>query len=421
MTTFQSLNLSTPLLQALKSKGYTVPSPIQEKAIPFVLEGKDIFGSARTGTGKTAAFALPILQLLSNKQKTSRHARALILAPTRELAQQINDSFTDYGKNTRLKHTVIYGGVSQRNQVDSLRRGVDIIIATPGRLLDLMQQKHLSLHAIEYLVLDEGDRMLDMGFINDINRICAEVPAERQSMLFSATLSKEIMKLAANILTEPVNIDIEPDKTIDTFTKEQVYLIDKASKATLLQHLVTEERIDRSLVFTRTRRGADKLVKALARNGIMAQAIHGDKSQAQRQRALNQFKSRKLSMLIATDVASRGIDINDLSHVINFDIPEQTETYTHRIGRTGRAGLDGIAYSFCSPDERSYLKDIQRFTGKNIPVAEHPYSSSIAETEITQPSENGRQKRNRSKKSNWGNGNDNKNKSRRREYSRQTA
>ncbi len=423
MMTFQSLNLSTPLLQALKSKGYTVPSPIQEKAIPFVLEGKDIFGSARTGTGKTAAFALPILHMLSNKQKTSRHARALILAPTRELAQQISDSFSDYGKNTRLKHTVIYGGVSQKNQVDSLRRGVDIIIATPGRLLDLMQQKHLSLHAIEYLVLDEGDRMLDMGFINDINRICAEVPVQRQSMLFSATLSKEIKKLAANILTEPVNIDIEPDKTIDTFTKEQVFLIDKASKASLLQHLVTEERIDRSLVFTRTRRGADKLVKALARIGIMAQAIHGDKSQAQRQRALNQFKSRKLSMLIATDVASRGIDINDLSHVINFDIPEQTETYTHRIGRTGRAGLDGIAYSFCSPDEKSYLKDIQRFTGKNIPVAEHPYSSSFAESAIAQPVENGRQKRNGNKKASWGNANDLKSKGRRprREFSRQNG
>jgi ATP-dependent RNA helicase RhlE len=423
MTTFQSLNLSTPLLQALKSKGYTVPSPIQEKAIPFVLEGKDIFGSARTGTGKTAAFALPILQLLSNKQKTSRHARALILAPTRELAQQINDSFTDYGKNTRLKHTVIYGGVSQKNQVDSLRRGVDIIIATPGRLLDLMQQKHLSLHAIEYLVLDEGDRMLDMGFINDINRICAEVPAERQSMLFSATLSKEIKKLAANILKQPVNIDIEPDKTIDTFTKEQVYFIDKASKASLLQHLVAEERIDRSLVFTRTRRGADKLVKALARIGIMAQAIHGDKSQAQRQRALNQFKSRKLSMLIATDVASRGIDINDLSHVINYDIPEQTETYTHRIGRTGRAGLDGIAYSFCSPDEKSYLKDIQRFTGKNIPVVEHPYSSSFDESAFSKAVENGRQKRNGNKKASWGNANDQKSKSRRprREFSRQNG
>ncbi len=374
MTNFDSLQLDLPLLQALKSKGYTEPTPVQAQAIPLILEGRDIFGSARTGTGKTAAFALPLLQLLSNKQKVARHPRALILAPTRELAQQIADSFRDYGKNTRIRHTVIYGGVSQQPQVDSLRRGCDVVIATPGRLLDLVQQKHLSLHAAEYLVLDEADRMLDMGFINDIRRICEQLPDQRQSMLFSATIPPDVKKLAASLLQNPVSVDIEPDFTYDTITHEQVYFIDKSSKAALLQHLVKEERIDRSLVFTRTRRGADKLVKALASKGIMAQAIHGDKSQAQRQKALNQFKSYKLSMLVATDVASRGIDVQDLSHVINFDIPEQTDTYTHRIGRTGRAGQNGIAYSFCSPDERMYLKDIQKATGKSIPVATHPYA-----------------------------------------------
>ena len=375
ITTFDRLNLTTPILQALKSKNYEQPTPVQAQAIPLVLEGRDIFGSARTGTGKTAAFALPLLQLLSNKQRVSRHARALVLAPTRELAQQISESFRTYGQHTRLKHTVIYGGVSQQVQTDSLRKGTDIIIATPGRLLDLINQKYISLHAIEHLVLDEADRMLDMGFIHDIRRICDQLPGNRQSLLFSATLSPEIKKLAANILHNPVSIDIAPDKTIDTFTKEQVYYIDRTSKANLLQHLVQEEGIERSLVFTRTRRGADRLVKTLARKGIMAQAIHGDKSQAQRLRALHQFKNHKLAMLVATDVASRGIDVQDLSHVINYDIPEQTETYTHRIGRTARAGQDGTAYSFCCPDEKNYLKDIQRYTGKLIPVAEHPFAT----------------------------------------------
>ena len=374
MTTFESLKLTMPILQALNSKGYTQPTPVQEQAIPHILAGRDIFGSARTGTGKTAAFALPLIQLLMNKQRLGKHPRALIVAPTRELAQQISDSLRLYGQHTKLRHVVIYGGVSQQGQVVSLRKGSDIIVATPGRLLDLINQKYISLHAVEHLVLDEADRMLDMGFINDIKRICTYLPAERQSMLFSATLPPEIKKLASSLLNRPVSIDIEPDHSLDTYTREQVYFIDKASKANLLQHLIQEERIERSLVFTRTRRGADRLVKALAKKGIMAQAIHGDKSQAQRLKALNQFKSRKLSMLVATDVASRGIDVRDLSHVINYDIPEQTETYTHRIGRTARAGLDGTAYSFCSPDERSYLKDIQKYIGKSIPVGEHPYT-----------------------------------------------
>ena len=371
--TFESLNLTMPILQALKSKGYTHPTPVQEIAIPLILGNKDIFGSARTGTGKTAAFALPVLQLMSEKKYPSRKVRALILAPTRELAQQISDSFSDYGKNLGLRHTVIYGGVSQRPQVDSLRRGTDIIIATPGRLIDLIQQRYIDLGSVEYLILDEADRMLDMGFIQDIRRICDMVPAARQTMFFSATLSPGIRSLAANLLHHPESVDIKPDTQYDTYTKEQIYFVDRSSKTDLLKHLVREEDIKQALVFTRTRRGADKLVKALARNGLSAQAIHGDKSQAQRTRALEQFKRKKVNLLVATDVASRGIDVRDLSHVINYDLPEQAETYTHRIGRTGRAGQDGTAYSFCSKDEKVSLKDIQRFTGKNITVAQHPF------------------------------------------------
>lgn len=374
MMTFDRLNLTLPILQALNSKGYNNPTPIQEMAIPLILEGKDIFGSARTGTGKTAAFALPVLQMLNQKNNHSRKPRALVLAPTRELAQQISDSFRNYGAKLNLRQTVIYGGVSQRPQVDSLRRGSDLIIATPGRLLDLMQQGHIRLNEVEFLILDEADRMLDMGFIHDIRKICAQVPSRRQTLFFSATMSREIKTLAGNLLKNPVSVDIKPDVSLDTVTREQVYFIDRESKTELLRHLVDDESIDRSLVFTRTKRGADKLVKALAKNGILAQAIHGNKSQAQRTKALDQFKSRKVHMLVATDVAARGIDVRDLSHVINFDIPEQSETYTHRIGRTGRAGQDGIAYSFCSPEERSYLRDIQKFTGKSIPVTQHPYA-----------------------------------------------
>ncbi len=374
MTTFESLGLTMPILQALKSKGYKVPTPVQQQAIPLILSGRDVFGSAQTGTGKTAAFALPLLHLLSEKQRVAKHARVLVLAPTRELTQQIGESFRLYGQNTRLKQTIIYGGVSQQAQVDSLRRGNDILIATPGRLLDLLNQKHLSLHAIEHLVLDEADRMLDMGFIHDIKRIVKHLPVERQTLMFSATLSNDIKHLASGILKNFDSFSIKSAKSDPVQTHEKVYYIDRAAKAKLLQHLVSAERIDRSLVFTRTKRGADKLVKMLARNGIMAQAIHGNKSQAQRLRALKNFKENKLCMLVATDVASRGIDIQELSHVINYDIPEQMETYTHRIGRTGRAGKEGVAYSFCSPEEKSYLKDIQKFIGKKIPVALHPFA-----------------------------------------------
>lgn len=387
--TFEGLNLSLPILQALKSKGYTEPTPVQAKAIPLILEGRDIFGCARTGTGKTAAFALPVLHLLKENNQGSNKVRALVLAPTRELAQQISDSFNEYGRNLGLKHTVVYGGVSQHNQVRSLQRGCDVIIATPGRLMDLMQQRFINLSNVEYLILDEADRMLDMGFIHDINKICSKIPAKRQTLFFSATLSPEIKKLAANLLNDPANVDIKPDYENDTVTKEHLYFINRNSKTDLLKHLFEEENIGQALVFTRTKRGADKLVKMLSDKGIASQAIHGDKSQSQRTRALENFKRKKVNLLIATDVASRGIDVKDLSHVINYDMPDQAETYTHRIGRTGRAGQDGIAFSFCSNDEKSYLRDIQRSRGKSIPVAEHPYSK-IADDSFDKPNGNKR-------------------------------
>jgi ATP-dependent RNA helicase RhlE len=378
MTHFERLHMTSPLLKALSALGYTQPTPIQEMAIPVILQGRDIFGSAQTGTGKTAAFALPLLQLMHQNQSPSRQARTLVLAPTRELAQQIHESFLAYGKHLGFRQVVIYGGVSQKPQVDALRKGVDIIIATPGRLLDLIQQGHARLQYVQHLVLDEADRMLDMGFIADIRRLCAMVPDKRQTLFFSATLAPNVKKLAADLLHQPVSIDIKPDLHQKAHTREQVYFIERTSKTSLLSHLVQEERIDRSLVFTRTKRGADRLVKALAKKGIQAWAIHGDKSQAQRLKALEQFKNSRVSMLIATDVAARGIDIRDLSHVINYDIPAQSDTYIHRIGRTGRAGQDGIAYSFCSPEEIAQLKDIQKFSGRKIPVGRHPYQEQSA-------------------------------------------
>lgn len=371
--TFESLNLSQPILQALKSKGYTHPTPVQEKAIPLILDGRDIFGSAQTGTGKTAAFALPVLQLMTNKKYETRKVRALILAPTRELAQQISDSFKEYGRNLALKHTVIYGGVSQRSQTDALRKGVDIIIATPGRLLDLMDQRFINLSSVEYLILDEADRMLDMGFIHDIRHICSKVPTARQTLFFSATLSHDIKSLAANLLHHPVSVEVEHTRGRDVEVEQRVFFIDRISKTDLFCHLIKEENINHVLVFTRTKRSAEKLAKALTLKGIKAESIHGDKTQSQRQRALDSFKNKRVSVLVATDVASRGIDVKDISHVINYDMPEPGETYTHRIGRTGRAGQSGVAFSFCSPDERKDLKEIQRYIGKNIPVGDHPF------------------------------------------------
>jgi ATP-dependent RNA helicase RhlE len=374
--TFQDLNLIAPLLSALSKQGYSQPTPIQEKAIPCILQGSDIFGCAQTGTGKTAAFALPILQFLHAKQTNGRAGiKALILAPTRELALQINESFGIYGAHLNIRHAVIFGGVSQNTQTNNLRKGVDVVIATPGRLLDLMEQGHVKLNAVEYFVLDEADQMLDMGFINDIKRIISRLPAKKQTVFFSATAPVEIKKLADSLLRNPVNVNIAPVNSTTELIKQAVYFVSQEKKKPLLRHLLKDDSIANALVFTRTKHGADKVVKELNKNGIKAEAIHGNKSQSARERALRGFKNKSIRVLVATDIASRGIDVDKLTHVINFEIPEQAETYVHRIGRTGRAGESGTALSFCNVDERPYLKNIHKLIKKDIDVIKsHPFS-----------------------------------------------
>lgn len=375
--TFENLNLNPLLVKALGNKGYISPTPIQEKSIPHILQGKDIFGCAQTGTGKTAAFSLPILQLLKER-KALEHGttvvKALILAPTRELATQISENIQAYGANFGLRHTTIFGGVSQFNQVNTLRRGVDILIATPGRLLDLMQQGHIKLNQVEFFVLDEADRMLDMGFIHDIKKIIAKVPVKRQTLFFSATVPEDIKKLAASILNNPVHVSVTPVSSSSELIEQSVYYVEKENKRNLLKHLLMKKEIENVLVFTRTKHGADKVAKELNKNGIKAEAIHGNKSQNARERALKGFKNKSLRVLVATDIASRGIDVDKLSHVINFELPEVAETYVHRIGRTGRAGAKGVALSFCAKDEIPYLKSIRKLIRKDIDVvAEHPF------------------------------------------------
>jgi len=375
--TFTELNLIKPLLTALDKKGYTHPSPIQEQSIPHILQGKDIFGCAQTGTGKTAAFALPILQLLqaSKKENQRREIKALILAPTRELASQISENFKEYGANLGFHHTVIFGGVSQFHQVAALKKGVDILIATPGRLLDLMQQGIVKLNAIEYFVLDEADRMLDMGFINDIKKVIAKLPSKRQTLFFSATAAPDIMKLANTILKNPVSIAVTPISSTATLVKQSVYYVPKTKKSALLKFILKTNKINHVLIFTRTKRGADKVAKDLNAFEIKAEAIHGNKSQGARERALKGFKDRTIGVLVATDIASRGIDVDKLTHVINYEIPEQAETYVHRIGRTGRAGESGEAISLCMDEELSYFKAIQKLIKKDITVVkQHPYA-----------------------------------------------
>lgn len=374
--TFKELQLINPLLQALTDQGYEHPTPVQEKSIPHILEGKDIFGCAQTGTGKTAAFALPILQLLSEKKTSNeqRTIKALILAPTRELASQIGDSFRDYGAQLGFRHAVVFGGVSQHAQVNTLQRGIDILVATPGRLLDLMQQGHIRLNHIEYFVLDEADRMLDMGFIHDIKKVIAKLPQKKQTMFFSATVAPDIMTLANTLLKNPVRVNITPISTPAEMVKQSVYYVRKEDKRNLLRHVLDKNAIQHALVFTRTKRGADRVAKDLNKFGIKAEAIHGEKSQNARERALKGFKERAIRILVATDIASRGIDVDKLSHVINFEIPEQAETYVHRIGRTGRAGEEGVALSFCTNDEMDYLRNISKLTKKNIEVVKaHPF------------------------------------------------
>ncbi|WP_373232408.1 DEAD/DEAH box helicase [Cohnella sp.] len=375
--TFNDLNITPAILKALSKENYTAPTPIQEQSIPAVLAGRDLLGCAQTGTGKTAAFAVPIIQLLSQQQSksnTQRYIRSLILTPTRELALQISDNMQAYGQYTDLRYSAIVGGVSQKEQERSLNQGADIIIATPGRLIDLMNQKRVDLQHVQILVLDEADRMLDMGFINDVKKIIAKMPKKRQTLFFSATMPPEISILVKSLLVNPVKVEITPvSSTVDRI-KQSVYYVDKGNKQSLLNHLLQDRSIVSALVFTRTKHGADRVVRGLAKVNISAQAIHGNKSQNARQIALSNFKSGVTRVLVATDIAARGIDIEELSHVINFNLPNISETYVHRIGRTGRAGLSGIAISFCEKEEIPYLKDIEKLTKKKIPVVkDHPY------------------------------------------------
>jgi len=368
---FDQLPLSKPILRAIADEGYETPSPIQEKAIPAVLEGRDVLGSAQTGTGKTAAFALPILHRLFDgrgNEKPTRKPRCLVLAPTRELAGQIAEGFQAYGRHLPVRGAVVFGGVNQKPQVNKLKRGLDVLIATPGRLLDLMNQGHVDLSAIEMLVLDEADRMLDMGFINDIKKIVAKVPDEAQTLFFSATMPKAIKALADDMLFEPVKIEIAPDKPAADRVKQTVYFVEKEAKPDRFADLHGELGMYRTIAFTRTKHGADKLVRKLKARDIKAQAIHGNKTQSQRQRALDAFKKDKVHVLVATDIASRGIDVDNVTHVVNYDVTHEAETHIHRIGRTARAGLEGQAVSLCAPDEVGNLRAIEKLLGQGIEV-----------------------------------------------------
>ncbi|MGE5626561.1 MAG: DEAD/DEAH box helicase [Solirubrobacterales bacterium] len=383
---FEDLNIIEPILKALKKEGYVKPTPIQERAIPAILEGRDIEGCAQTGTGKTAAFAVPVLQRLYNEKKNdkvNRTIKALVLAPTRELAIQIGESFTAYGKFTSLKSTVIFGGVSQKPQTDALKAGVDILVATPGRLLDLIQQNYISLNNIEMLVLDEADRMLDMGLGQDVKKIIKKVPAKKQAMLFSATIPPEITKLMDSILKNPVKVAVTPvSSTIDTI-EQSVYMVEKKNKKPLLINLLKKSEAASVLVFSRTKHGANKITSDLIKSGIDAQAIHGNKSQNARQLALNNFKNKKIRVLVATDIAARGIDVEELPLVVNYDLPDVPETYVHRIGRTGRAGAEGAAITFCDIEEKASLKDIQKVISKEIPVVkDHPFVNASSQAVV---------------------------------------
>ena len=377
--TFQELELIEPIYKALKEEGYTTPTPIQAKAIPIILQQRDLLGCAKTGTGKTAAFAIPMLQLLYNnpiQRHEKSRIRSLILTPTRELAIQIGESFAAYGRHTGIRHTVVFGGVGQKPQTDALQRGVDVLIATPGRLLDLINQGFIKLNQLEQFVLDEADRMLDMGFVHDVKKVIKLLPAKRQSLFFSATMPPAIVVLANTILSNPIKVEVTPvSSTADTI-KQSVYFVDKSDKNSLLLHILKDSAIATALVFTRTKHGADKVVKVLRKAGVTSEAIHGNKSQNARQNALKNFKSQTTRVLVATDIAARGIDVDDLTHVINYEIPNIPETYVHRIGRTGRAGAKGTSFSFCDVEEKPYLKDIQKLIARNIPVVkDHPYDT----------------------------------------------
>ena len=381
---FADLRLAEPILRAIVAEGYTTPTPVQAQAIPHILAGRDLLGCAQTGTGKTAAFAWPILQRFAAAPAAKGappRSRCLILCPTRELASQIGESFRAYGKNLSIRHTVIFGGVGQNPQVAALRRGVEVVIATPGRLLDLMNQGHVDLRGIEVLVLDEADRMLDMGFINDIRKVVARLPVKRQTLLFSATMPPEIRKLADTLLRNPATVQVASESATADGIDQSVYFVEKRNKSTLLAHLVDQLPMSRAIVFTRTKHGADKVVRHLHASGIKAEAIHGNKSQNARERALANFRSSKTPVLVATDIASRGIDVDGITHVVNYDISHEPETYVHRIGRTARAGASGAAVSFCDAEEMPNLRAIQRLIRASIPVkTDHPTYAAGGET-----------------------------------------
>ena len=374
---FEDLSLSKSIQRAVFEEGYTSPTPIQEKAIPFILAGKDLVGCAQTGTGKTAAFAIPIIHNLHRmvgSSKKAKEIRCLVVTPTRELAVQIGESFDTYGKYTNLRQLTIFGGVSQVPQVDQLKKGVDILIATPGRLLDLHKQGFVDFDSLHYLVLDESDLMLDMGFINDVRKIVKLVPTNRQTLLFSATMPMAIRELADTFLNKPEYVSVTPVSSTAEIIEQQIYFVDKSDKRGLLYHLIRNENLSNVLVFVRTKHGADNVVKALKKHGVNAEAIHGDKSQNARQRVLDSFKNKEITVLVATDIAARGIDIESLPYVINFDLPNIPETYVHRIGRTGRAGNGGISISFCGKDEEPYWKDIQKLIKVNVKtIKDHPF------------------------------------------------
>ena len=425
--TFKELGLAEPILKALEEQGYTNPTPIQEQAIPILLKRKDLLGVAQTGTGKTAAFGIPILHHLYegiSLRDNRRKVKALIVTPTRELAIQIAESFTAYGKHTGLRNTVIFGGVKQGKQVNQLKAGIDILIATPGRLLDLMNQGYISFRDLEFVVLDEADQMLDMGFIHDIKKIIAKLPPKRQSLFFSATMPKSIVELSRKMLGDFDRVTIKPEQATAEKVEQGVYFVSKGNKPKLLIHMLEQRPEDSVLVFSRTKHGANKIVKKLDQAGISSAAIHGNKSQTARQKALGAFKEGKLKVLVATDIAARGIDVDSLSLVVNYDLPNVSETYVHRIGRTGRANASGIALSFCMAEERPYLKDIEKLIKQQVPrMGEHPFmdEASEQETVVRRPSQKPRNNNRSSNRSNSGNANRNKNRNRNRNRNRNSG
>lgn len=372
---FDNLNIAPSILKALKEQNYEKPTSIQEQAIPHILNKKDVLASAQTGTGKTAAFAIPTIQLLDEAGQTGKKKiRGLIITPTRELAIQIGESYNTYAKYTDIKNTVIFGGVNQFSQVKAIRAGIDVLIATPGRLLDLMDQKIIHLRDVEYFILDEADRMLDMGFINDIKKVINNLPQQRQSLFFSATMPDNIVELSRKILTHPEKIEVSPTSSTAQTIQQKVYFTNKSDKKDLLLHILKDQAMDQVLIFSRTKHGADRIVKGLQKVNITAAAIHGDKAQNARQRALENFKTKEVRVLVATDIAARGIDIDKLKHVINYDIPNQPETYVHRIGRSGRAGEEGVAVSICEPEENAFFEDVEKLIKLKIPIeSNNPY------------------------------------------------